>query len=173
MYEFDPKLGIYSFHYESFWQSTAFKSFMFLTGGLFLTFLGFIIYKLIIRKIYSSRKFTPDEWAISQISRLDLESLETREDFKKFYFSITYIIKGYLKKRFGWDFEHKTDEEVISLISNTHLKENLKNNLKEFFSGAQIIKFANEDTLLKQAKSDLERAIHFIKSTKEVSENKK
>lgn len=165
MDQIDPKLGIYQFYYEPYWHSFWFKFSVSLLIFLVVIVIAFIVYKLVIRpKILKAH-----EWALLQISKLNLDKLESREDFKNFYFSITSIMKNYLKRSFGWDLEHKTDEEIISFIGQTHLKKSLQEDLKQFFGGAQIIKFANEDALLGQAKNDLEKACHFIEATKEIS----
>lgn len=169
MNNFDPELGIYLFYEETIWNKWWFWLIIIFSILFVVVLTSFLVYKFLWHKIFPKKQLNASEWALSQLSLLKPESLEDYEAFKKFYFSLTSIIKLYLKRRYRWDLEHKTDEEVSEFLYETALNAEHKVKLKELFLGAQIIKFTNHGSMQDQAKKDFERAVSFVEETREVS----
>ena len=80
---------------------------------------------------------------------------------------ITFIIKKYLHKRYGWLTEDKTDEELVGYLEHKKFDLDLLQGFKKFISGALWIKFADQDALKMQAKKDLELAHQIVYKTRE------
>lgn len=152
---------IYDYYYQPFWQTLAFK--------ILLTILILISVAAVIWGFLRWSKLrlqTPWEWALAQVGKLSVEKYKNKNDFKKFYFVLTEIIKKYLYKRFGLATMDKTDEELIDLLRKQGFKNDLLTSLKTMFDGALWIKFANEDVIRTQAESDLNIVKQLIEKTK-------
>jgi hypothetical protein len=161
----DDIYEIYEYYFQPFWQSTWFK--IVASVCILLLLLGLILFILVWRR---KRKQTPWESALDEISKLSVDKCQSKDDFKKFYFSLTWIIKKYLHKRFGWAILDKTDDELIIFLQNKGFDVILQDSLKTMFRGAVWIKFANEGVLKTQAESDLLVAKVMIEKTRPVDQ---
>ncbi len=144
---------IYEYYYPPFWQSLWFKIIVAVVL-ISLLALGIWLY-LRIKK----RPLTAWEWAQLELSKLTLAHYNNKDDFKKFYFTLTAIIKTYLHKRYTWQTIDKTDVELIELLEQQRFDQDIVDMLKKISEGALWIKFANMDVLKSQAETDL-KMIH-------------
>jgi len=151
---------IYDFYYVPFWQTIYFKIILFLIVFLMLVLIGLKFYLRRKRKI-----FTAWQWATQELEKLSIDKLVTKKDYKRFYFDLTSIIKEYLKKRYGWNTQDKTDEELGVFLQKKNFDETLLKDLQQMLSGAIWIKFANEDVLKTQSIKDLKLAFKIIEKT--------
>ena len=128
-----------------------------------LGLLGLIAY-VIYRK--NHKPLQPWEWALNELSRLNLESCKNKDDLKKFYFALSTIIKKYLHKHYAWQTEDKTDDELVSFLQNHGFDATSLEMIKKLSEGSLWIKFANESVIRTQAEEDLKIALSIIKQTK-------
>jgi len=151
---------IYSYHYVPWHQ----KPTVVILLGLLIAVLvgGGLVYFFMRRRHY---QLQPWEWAYHEISKLRVDAYETKQDYKQFYFDITHIIKTYLHKRYEWDTEDKTDEELLEFLKTKGFNKSLRDNLQKMFEGALWVKFANEQALKNQVVSDLATARTLVKKT--------
>jgi len=117
------------------------------------------------------RPLTDWEIALLALGNLKLEKCVSKNDFKIFYFKITEIFKKYLEKRYGWEVENKTDEELIILLEKQNFHKELLAQVQKILAGALWIKFANQEALKIQAEADLRTIISIIDQTKKIEKS--
>ena len=157
---------IYNYYYQPIWSTVYFKIFI----GILLLFLILIIVFFILKRGQSA--LSPWQWAFSRIEKLNPESCENKKDYKLFYFELTSIVKQYLNRRFDWDTNTKTDDELLRYLQKLGFNKELLESLKKMLGGAVFVKFANEQVLKAQAKTDLEVAKTIVLKTKLVDNEK-
>lgn len=150
---------IFDYYQIPFWQTTYFKVSVILILILIITLVVYLVLKK--RK----KAFSPWEWAQHKIKQLSLEKCTSKNDYKNFYFDLTLILKQYLNKRYSWDTEDKTDDELIEYLRKKGSKQELQDTLKKMLEGAVWIKFANDDVIKTQAEADLKAALMIIEQT--------
>ncbi|MBD3231264.1 hypothetical protein GF322_01245 [Candidatus Dependentiae bacterium] len=155
---------IYDYYYQPLLQRSYFKYSL-----LVLLLIGFLSALFIVVRFFLARKkqvqLLPWHWAFKSLNDLSLDNVQSKVDFKNFYFELTSILKQYLNKRFGWDTIDKTDDELIQYLKIKNLDSNLLNIIQNIAQEAVWIKFANQDALKLQAKKDLDAAYQLIKQT--------
>jgi len=155
---------IYDYYYQPLYQRGSFQlAFLF----LFLIVLAIVIF-FVVRYIFHKRlerKMQPWEWALKKLQSLPVWRYSTKSSFKKFYFDLTFTMKRYFCKRYGWKVEDKTDEELIAFLQDKKYDPMLLEKFKGLAKEAVWIKFANEAALKVQAKKDLEAAIQIVQQT--------
>ncbi|MFH1643923.1 MAG: hypothetical protein ABIA74_01990 [bacterium] len=151
---------IYDFYYIPFWKTIEFKLIVSIVLLCLFFALALIFYLRRKRKKQSSW-----QWAICELNKLSVDKLNSKKDFKLFYFDLTFIIKKYFQKRFDWNTRDKTDEEFIYLLTDRNFDAELLKDLKKMLQGASWIKFANEEVLKTQSNKDLELAKKIIEKT--------
>jgi len=152
---------IYDYYYPPFWQTTWFWVTCVL---VLLAVVGLTIFLI-------KRRRTPNisawDWARGQLIKLNLAQCNSKDDYKKFYFGLTSIIKTYLHKRYGWKTEDKTDDEIISFLEQQKFDPEIIKMLSKVGEGALWIKFANMGALKSQAETDLQMIQSMIERTRE------
>lgn len=159
---------IYGYYYQPIWETKAFK----ITTIIIILLLVFMTTYLVIRHFVRKKKMfalLPWQWAFDKLNILSQKNFTTKNDFKKFYFELTDIIKGYLNKRYDWKTLDKTDNELITYLEIQKFDKTLLLNLRKLTEGAIWVKFANEAALKTQAESDLKLAYEIVEKTKEIS----
>ncbi len=106
------------------------------------------------------------EWARRELNKLAARDYLTKEDYKNFYFSITQLLKKYLHKRYQWNTEDKTDDELIEFLQGHGFDGMLLERLKKMLQGAVWVKFANEAALRTQIETDRQIVTTIIEQTK-------
>jgi hypothetical protein len=156
---------IYDYFYQPLLEKTSFRILL----ALFVLAIIALIFILFFKR--KKRPVAVWEWALKELSALKPERCITKLEYKSFYFQLTGILKTYLNKRFSWQTEDKTDEELILYLQKQDFDSNLMEQLEKALHGASWVKFANEDALKKQAESDLKTVISVVEQTK-ISEHK-
>jgi uncharacterized membrane protein YraQ (UPF0718 family) len=151
---------IYEYYYLPFWQTTWFKILITL---ITLTLIGVLLFIIIKRR---QKPLLPWEWAQKELDKLTPEKCSSKDDFKKFYFRLTAIIKTYLHKQYDWQTEDKTDTELVAWLEQESFNPEVVSMLKKLADGALWIKFANMDALKSQAESDWKSVAVMIDQTK-------
>lgn len=152
---------IYDYYTIPFWQTTWF---MICVGLLIVSIIGLVIF-LAQRK---KRQLLPWQWAELELHNVSNMPLADKHDYKKFYFALTAIIKGYLNKRYQWNLDAKTDEELTAWLKEQEFNPDIIAMLQAFADDALFIKFANADALKTQAETDLKIVQTMIEKTKEL-----
>lgn len=152
---------IYGYYTQPIWQTTWFK----ITSAIIITLaLGIIIAYIIIR--HKRRIISPTDWALQELKKYQPALCKNKQDFKKFYFNLTSIIKKYLNKRFGWQTHDKTDEELLVYLMQQRFDNNLLALMHSITEGAVLVKFADQDVIKTQAEKDYQATITIIEQTK-------
>ena len=155
---------IYDYYYQPICDRRSFKIIIILLSLFFLGILIFFIIKYFLRRS-KEEKMLPWQWAFMILKKLSIEQCISKDDYKKFYFELTRIFKKYLHKRYNWNTEDKTDEELINFLENKKFDNYLLHNLKQVFGEALWIKFADEEVLKFQAQKDLKMIYEVIEKT--------
>ncbi len=155
---------IYEYYYRPLWQRAYFKTFFILLCILIIGVVAYFIFRYFSEK-RRAKKLLPWEWATGELQNLSLAKCTTKKDYKKFYFDLTLIIKRYLNRRFHWNTEDKTDEELLKLLEENKFDTSLLEGLKNLVEGALWIKFADEEALKVQAERDLQTGYQIIEKT--------
>ena len=150
---------IYEYYYIPFYQQPLFIVLASIVSIGLLGLVGYWLYKR------SFKPISPWDWALSEIAKLPTATYTTKDDYKKFYFAITTILKAYLEKRYNWDTQDKTDEELATFLHLHGFQAQLLEKLKKMLQGATWIKFANEEAIRTQVDEDLGTAQLIIKKT--------
>ena len=159
---------IHDYYYLPFQQTLTFKI-LIITGLMIVgAIIGYIFFKRRYRK-----KISAWQWALQEISKLSPAQCTTKKNLKDFYFNLTDIIKNYLDKRYDWKTLDKTDTELITLLKKKKFDEQLLKNLQKMLSGAEWVKFANQDVIKTQVEADLKTAQKIIEKTTPLEDKRK
>lgn len=150
---------IYDYYTIPFWQTTWF---MVLIAILIIMVIGAVCLFLLHKK----NNQQPWQWAEQELSHLANTPLIHKADYKKFYFALTKIIKGYLHKQYLWMLHDKTDEELIAFLVEKNADPEIIEMLKKIADGALWIKFANAQALKSQADADIQTVHMMIEKIK-------
>jgi len=114
------------------------------------------------KKIGPEIVMPPDEKAVNLLNALENEE---GIEGKIFYFKLSLILREYIKGRFNLTAPEMTKEELIDAVSKLELSQELKQEIKNFASEADPIKFAGKPTVSGQMRKDLLMAKKFVKKT--------
>jgi len=151
---------IFDFYYVPVWRQSWF---FVLVASLLSLIVVAVLLKIFF--YYRSKRLTPWRWAIRKLDDFDPSSFETKEEYKKFYYNLTALMKEYFSLRFLWRSMDKTDVEFIEMAKANKLDSELVTTLDGIFSGAAWVKFANQTVLKTQAERDLKMAKEVINQT--------
>lgn len=152
---------IYDYIFIPFWKTRPFIISSAIVASIILAITAYVITRWVKAKNAKKKVITPAEWALGQLQALKPEQYQKKEEFKQFYFTITNIMKGYLKRAYNLDVAEKTDEELISFLKKKDFFP-LAERLEEVFHSSLLIKFANAQALREQAQKDLLTLISLI-----------
>ena len=152
--------AIYGYYHKPFIQQLRFK--LLIASAVIALLVLTVIY---LRRMKKNKKSSPWDQALQQLESLKNNQWNTKEDLKRFYYSLTHIIKQYLKERFGWKTPAKTDEELITYLKERKFNETLLTSLQLLLERAVWIKFADQDILKTHAQKDLQIAKNIILKT--------
>jgi len=154
---------LYDIWYEPFWHAWWFKV---IFWGLILFFIaGVMIWFVKFRK-KPKPQLLPWQKALKKLQQLNVESYEGEEFRKVFYYELIKILKNYLSSRYTISLKDKTDTEVIEEIKKTGFPKKLLPALHDIFQGAIFIKFAQKGVEKHRMRTDLNKSIDIIESTK-------
>ncbi len=158
--DFEQIFDIYDYYYVYPWQHTYFKV------GLAIVIV-FLLVAVTVFIFWKKMRKPPTvwEWALNELSRLDVDKCKTKDDFKDLYFSLTKIVKKYLFLRYGWNVFAKTDDELLKFLKKKRFDKFLIDAFNEILQKSLYIKFANESALRSDARKALLWVKDFVKST--------
>ena len=119
-----------------------------------------------IRRTRESGEPLPPPWVEALVA---LEKIPTREWIekglvKKYYYSLSEIVKRYLERRFEFNALEQTTTEIVN-----HLKRNrvrLRDELTQFFTDADLVKYAKFMPALADQEVAIERARNLVRETR-------
>ncbi len=154
---------IYDYYTQPFWQTTWFYVSIVIVTALLI---GLGVY-LFMRS--RTKPLTPWEWALRELRATTPLRCNHKEDFKKFYFRLTDITKIYLYRRYAWDVDDRTDQELVLFLEEQAFDRDTIDMLKKVAEGALWVKYANMDVLKSQAEADWKSIIAMVEHTTPVS----
>lgn len=144
--------------------------------GLFGALVGiFIIFFLKFRKKKERLlpEIPPHELAIKALKGLEQASLDHFSDFKRYFFDLSDITRTYFENRFGLPATDRTTEELEFMVEKDAKDANdvNENNTKmqlfiHILKNADRVKFTDYLPTQIQAREALNKALHFVESTK-------
>ncbi len=154
---------IYGWWYKPLWHSWYFKATVGFVGAL----LGVYFLVKVCRWYRGLPGKAKEPWqeALGSLQAIKLSLFEDGETHRLFYGHITAILKNYLAKRYQLELASKTDQEVMSAIQNSPLPADLQEHLQALMKGAEIIKFAHQESGAERMRYDLMRAIDIVRNT--------
>lgn len=155
---------ICDYYYKPFWETRSFKLITLSILAILLISITIFLIKRFFKK--AQIKVAPWDWANNKLNSFTIKKLLTKDDFKKFYFDLTDILKIYFHKRFDWQTKDKTDAELIKYLNENNLDKNIINDLRSLTESALLIKYASHEALKTQAEKDLDIAKQVIDKTK-------
>lgn len=154
---------IYDYIFIPFWKTRTFNLTIIILLLIIAGIITYLVIQHIKRKNALKRILTPAEWALQELGLLKPQEYQKKEEFKKFYFAITKIMKAYIKKEYNLDLTEKTDDEMIAYLQERSIiDKNFIANLKTVLESSLLIKFANAQALREQAEKDLSTLISLI-----------
>jgi len=115
--------------------------FIIVIGVGILGFIGFKLYKRYERVRLETKPSVPCwEEAIEAINNLLKQELISAGLLKKFYYSLSEILKRYLEYRFGFPAIEQTTTEIIYSMKKEKIS--LREGFGEFFARADLVKYA-------------------------------
>lgn len=154
----------YGYISEPLWESVYFRIFVYSLIFIFAGLVFFFLYRYLKKR--KKKKLTAGDWAILKLNKINIGKYKTKQDFKKFYFDITEILKKYFYKRYNWFVIDKTDKEFIEFLRSKEFDQSLLEKLDTIFNDAIFIKFAAQEAFKPQAKKDLKFLYELINKTK-------
>ena len=168
---------IYELWHIPFWQT---KWFFWVSVALIL-FIFLLTIFIIYKRINKSKVISARKQALDQLAKL--QAIATVKHGKQFFYSLSTSIKTYLynelyknaKVETFKNIQGLTDDQILSLLPQIQLFNSEQvDNLKQIFSGINLIKFANQEAAKKHIDKALQSAKQFIEQTsKLVKEAKK
>jgi hypothetical protein len=106
--------------------------------------------------------------AFRELEKLKNEELWQKGEVKKYYTTLTEILRRYLENRFRvFSLELTTAETLESLIKTGFKKNGSYNDLKAVLTGADLVKFAKHNPVASENESHFQNSWNFVISTKE------
>lgn len=146
---------IYDYWYTPLWHRGWFIVLVVL--GI-LAIVGYVVYRMVTRTHHKEVSYF--ESALAHLEQLEYAGYQP----KKFYHSLTSIMKDYLSYAYSLELSDKTDQEVIGSIKEHHVSPEVVDLLEEVLVGAIRIKFAPKMKAQAHMNEDLSRCIKAVKS---------
>jgi hypothetical protein len=106
--------------------------------------------------------------AFRELERLKNEELWQKGEIKRYYTSLTEILRQYLENRFRvFSLELTTSETLEALIKTGFKKNESYNDLKSVLTGADLVKFAKYNPTPEENESHFQNSWNFVLATKE------
>jgi hypothetical protein len=116
-----------------------------------------------------SRRVIPipaHEWARRQIAALIAEDLVGRGLFQEFHYRISYIVRGYIERRYGVSAAEMTTEEfLVAALTDNRFGSDTTAGLKEFLTACDMVKYARHEPTTTESDGALRAAEAFVERT--------
>ena len=109
------------------------------------------------------------EWAYSQIAALIADDLVGQGRLQMFFYRISYIVRGYVERRFSVSAPEMTTEEVLSAAAaDARCGPSTTSELDGFLSACDLVKYARHEPTDAECDGVLRAARGMIESTRVV-----
>lgn len=154
---------IYELWHVPFWQRPWFRGMVVCIIIAIVCYGCYWFYRRFLKK--KPAPLSPWAQALAELSKLQMQPYETKEQGKQFYFQITDILKRYIGARFNLDTYGKTDEELVSFLQGQKLTVAIKDGIADITQGCVFIKFAGQEAMQEQIKRHLDLGVHLVTQT--------
>jgi hypothetical protein len=134
-----------------------------------------VVLALLLFFIWQKRKNRPSiivppapahEIAFEALSHLRQTDFSNQEAIRKYYFSLSAVVRNYVENRFGMNATDLTTEELVPLIQHElPIESPLKNQLRSFLESTDAIKYAGGDAQESEIERAYEQALTFVEAT--------
>jgi hypothetical protein len=137
-----------------------------------ITWLAIRFFRKLKKSDSGSESYIPPEpahvIAFRELERLKNEELWQKGEIKKYYTTLTEILRQYLENRFRvFSLELTTAETLEALIKTGFRKNGSYNDLKAVLNGADLVKFAKHNPVASENESHFQNSWNFVLATKE------
>ena len=146
-----------------------------LLGGLLVTvlILGPLLwlYKRLLAKRAHGSRVVPDnrpayQVALDELQRIRGLNLPTQGQFKEHYALVSDTLRRYLEKTYPIQATEQTTKEIQQALAPLSMTDDQKTTLLNLLNEADMVKFANVEPDLSQARELPEQAHHFVLGTR-------
>ncbi len=124
------------------------------------------------RRLLERPKPTPppipaDIWARQQLVALMEEHLLDRGLLQEFHYRISYIVRGYIERRYGVTASEMTTEEFLSAaIADARFGPDITVELQRFLAACDLVKYARHEPSTDESSGALSAAESFVERTR-------
>lgn len=106
-----------------------------------------------------------------EIEQIKADKMQNSENPKEYYTRLTDTLRKYIEDRYGFNAMEMTSGEIIerlerALSDDAQTADTMKQELRQLFNTADLVKFAKYSTLINENDANLVSAIDFINQTK-------
>ncbi len=135
-----------------------------IVGAGVIGFLGFRFYKKLKQRIITEQEKIPCwEKALSALDKLSKEDFLNKGMVKRFYYTLTEILKRYLEERFGFPAIEQTTSEIIQSMKLQKIP--LRDEFHSVFTYADMVKYAKFVPPEEQTENIMRQSKELIKKT--------
>lgn len=107
--------------------------------------------------------------ALRELERLKNDELWQKGETKRYYTTLTEILRQYLENRFRvFSLELTTSETLEALVKTGFKKNGSYNDLRVVLTGADLVKFAKHNPLPSENESHFQNSWNFVLATKDI-----
>lgn len=88
-------------------------------------------------------ELTPEEWAVRELNRISLEESWSTGNFKRHYFGVSEVLKGYIARRFDFDAEESLADEILRELERQERPAETLDQLESLFQTLDRVKFTD------------------------------
>jgi hypothetical protein len=127
--------------------------------------------KPIVTRIRIVKRLLPHQKAMREIEQIKADKMQNSENPKEYYTRLTDTLRKYIEDRYGFNAMEMTSGEIIerlerALSDDAQTADTMKQELRQLFNTADLVKFAKYSTLINENDANLVSAIDFINQTK-------
>ncbi len=99
----------------------------------------------------------PEEWAWQQLHKIEDSDLIEAGKIKEYYSELSFVLRGYLERRYGMSALDRTTAELLSDIRKMNLTGQVFNSVRDFLESGDLVKFAKYAPAADEIEKDLIR----------------
>lgn len=134
--------------------------------SLFFSLLAWFMYREVNRAKVVEFFISPSEEAFKALDKLSQMELSDSQKIKAFFSDLSFIVRRYIERQFEVRAPEMTTEEFLSYArEGTFIGADVKKSLVQFFSLADMVKFAKYETDKEEAFRSLAAVKEFVEKT--------
>jgi len=145
-------------------------------GGLGALMLMAVLFRRRISTFFARRReqrarevivIPADVWARRQIAALIAEQLLERGAAQEFHYRVSYIVRGYIERRFNVSAGEMTTEEFLeAIVSDRRFASDITTELRPFMIACDLVKYARHQPTAEESMTALRAAEEFVERTR-------